>query len=139
MDYKRLFLDSDVLLDLILNREPYFGYTQLLIIERHIRKIDLNTSALIIANIHYIISKKLGAKAATEGIKHLVKLVNVLPFETDIISLVLNSDFTDFEDGIQYFIASRYNCAAIVTRNVKDYKHSTLPIYTTEQYLNNFN
>jgi len=138
MDYRRLFIDSDVLLDLMLNREPYFGYTQLLIIERHKRKLDLNTSALIIANIHYIISKKIGAKAATESIRNLVKLINVLPFETDIISLVLNSDFIDFEDGIQHFIANRYNCEAIITRNVKDYKPSTLPVYTTEQYLNNF-
>lgn len=139
MDCRRLFIDSDVLLDLILNREPYFGYTQLLIIERHSRKLDLNTSALIVANIHYIISKKLGAKAATEGIRNLVKLINILPFETDIIPLVLNSGFTDFEDGIQHFIANRYHCDAIITRNVKDYKESTLPVYTTEQYLNKFN
>lgn len=136
MAYKHLFIDSDVLLDMLLNREPFFGYTQLLLLESGIRKTKLSTSALVIANINYILSKKIGALAAKESIKKLIKLINVLSFENDIVDSALKSAFTDFEDAIQCCIAEKNKCEAIITRNTRHYKQSTLPVFTAEQFLN---
>jgi predicted nucleic acid-binding protein len=135
MAYKHLFVDTDVLLDMLLSREPFFGYTQLLLLESERRKTRLSTSALVIANMHYILSKKIGALAATGSIKKLVRLVNVLSFENDIVELALSSKVADFEDAIQCIIADRYKCEAIITRNTKHYRQSNLPVYTSEQYL----
>ncbi len=135
MIYKHLFLDSDVLLDMLLTREPFWGHTQLLLLESQKQEIALNTSALVIANINYILAKKIGASAAKNTIETLVKRIPVLSFESDIIDLALTGDFNDLEDGIQHLIAKRYNCDVIITRNIKDYKQSTIPVLTAEQFL----
>ena len=135
MAYKSLFLDSDVILDMLLSREPFSAYTQLLLAESINKNYKLNTSPLIIANINYILSKKMSSSAARENIKTIVNLIYVLSFDGDIIELALNSTFTDFEDSIQYYIAERYKCDVIITRNIKDYKQSLIPVLTPEQFL----
>ncbi|BAU53308.1 PIN domain-containing protein [Mucilaginibacter gotjawali] len=135
MVFKRLFADSDVLLDLLLNRDPFHFYSEILIMECFKNDIVLNTSALIIANIYYLLSRQIGAKASRKKIADLIKAVKILPLEGDIVDIALASDFPDFEDAMQFFIAERYHCDAIITRNIKDYKHSTIPVLTAEQFL----
>jgi len=136
MAFKQLFVDSDVLLDLLLNRDPFYFHSEILIMECFRNDIILNTSALIIANINYILSRQFGSKNSRKKIFDLIKAVKVLPLETDIVEMALASDFSDFEDAIQCFIADRYQCDAIITRNIKDYKNSTIPVLTAEQFLN---
>ena len=136
MTYRHLFIDSDILLDMLLIREPFWGYTQLLLLESENLGIRLSTSVLVIANINYILEKKIGAPAAKSTIKTLVKRINILSFESDIIDLALNGKFNDLEDEIQYLIAKRHECDVIITRNIKDYKQSTIPVLTAEQFLN---
>ena len=135
MAYKHLFLDSDVLLDWLLKSEPYSSFTQTLVNESITQHFKVSTSALVIANINYILSNRTSVANARQNIKMLLNLINVLPFEGDIIKLALDSSFTDFEDSIQFHIALKYNCDAIITRNIKDYKRSTIPVLTAEQFL----
>jgi len=135
MVYSHLFVDSDVILDLLFNREPFSEYTQILLAESNIRNIKLSTSTLAIANIHYIHSKQTNSAVTRDTLKTIVKIIHILPFESDIIDLALNSAFTDFEDAIQYHIAERYRCDGIITRNIKDYKKSTIQVLTPEQFL----
>lgn len=135
MIYDNLFIDSDVILDLLLNREPFFPYIKLLFNESTNTSFKLNTSALIIANINYVLSKQVGQAAARESITYLIQQINILPFEKADIEVALTSEFNDFEDAIQYYIASKYNCQAIITRNIKDYRQSSIPVLTAEQFL----
>lgn len=135
MDYNNLFLDSDVILDLLFERKPYSLFTEVLFEECPKQQIYLKTSALVIANIHYIATKKLGRSLVRERLKNLIKKIGVLSFEINAIDFALNSAFTDFEDAIQHFIATENNCDLIITRNIKDYKHSSIPVLTAEQYL----
>jgi predicted nucleic acid-binding protein len=135
MAYKHLFLDSDVLLDWLLKSEPFSSFTQTLVNESITRHFKVSTSALIIANINYILSNRTSVSNARQNIKMLINLINILPFEGDIINLALASTFADFEDSIQYHIALKYNCDVIITRNIKDYKRSTIPVLTAEQLL----
>lgn len=135
MDCSCLFLDSDVILDLILKRNPFFFYVQELLRQGEDRKIRLTTSALVAANINYLLSKIIGATEARKRLKEIVRIIDVLSFEGDIVELAIDSRFADLEDAFQHFIALRNNCDAIITRNIKDYKHSTLPVFTPEQFL----
>ena len=60
----------------------------------------------------------------------------MLPLDDKIIGLALNdSDFEDFEDGLQYFTAIENGQDCIITRNLKDYKKSRIPVMNAEQYL----
>lgn len=134
MVYKRLFLDSDVLLDLFLERQPFYPYMQLLLIKVE-GKLEINTSALIIANVNYLLTKSTSKAESKERLKNFVNRINILPFDKQAIDFALNSSFTDFEDAIQHYIATENNCDLIITRNIKDYKNSTIPVLTTEQFL----
>jgi len=135
MIYNNLFLDSDVILDLLFERIPFSKYSAVLIAECAVNKIKLSTSALIIANVNYIAAKKLGKATTILKLKSLIKRIQVLSFESDAIDFAVNSSFTDFEDAIQHHIATKNNCEAIITRNTKDYKHATIPVLTAEQFL----
>jgi predicted nucleic acid-binding protein len=135
MIYNKVFIDSDILLDLLLKREPFFIFSQTLLIEGRKKIININTSALVIANIHYVLAKNIGKELAKESIRVLINSVNVLPFEVDTIELAINSEFADFEDAIQHYVAQKNDCDAIISRNLKHYKKSHLPVLTAEQFL----
>ncbi|MFD1257956.1 PIN domain-containing protein [Mucilaginibacter terrae] len=135
MAYSNLFVDSDIILDLFLQREPYSKFTQILLAQSKIDGFILNTSTLIIANLNYVLTGRVGKLKVKESIMIISEEMNVLPFEKDIITLAINSSFTDFEDSLQHFIAQKYHCDLIITRNTKDYKHSAIPILTAEQFL----
>ena len=130
-----MFVDSDVLLDILLKRSPFYFYTQLLLLESDKKNIKLDTSALVISNIHYVLSRSIGAAASRKNIKELLKTIKILSVDNDIIGLALDSNIADFEDAIQSLIAERYKCDAIITRNIKDYRHANLPVFTPEQFL----
>jgi len=135
MTYKKAFVDSDVLLDLLLKREPFFPFSQTLLTKSKNKIININTSSLVIANIHYILARHIGKELAKESVRAIIDKVNVLPFEVDSINLAINSEFTDFEDAVQHYIAQKNQCDAIISRNIKHYKKSHLPVLTTEQFL----
>jgi predicted nucleic acid-binding protein len=135
MAYKHLFIDSDIILDMLVDRQPFSIYAEMLLEERKLSGITLSTSTLIIANINYILTKTIGKQGAKEGVKRILKLLEIFPFEKDAIESALNGSFTDFEDAIENYIALKHNADAIITRNTKDYKESTIPVLTAEQFL----
>ena len=55
--------------------------------------------------------------------------------QKNIIEKGLNSNFSDFEDSLQYFCALRSNCHILITRNVKDFKESLIPVMTPDEFL----
>ncbi|MCJ8211273.1 PIN domain-containing protein [Mucilaginibacter sp. RS28] len=135
MAYKKLFVDSDILLDMLLQREPHSYFTRYLLSEANKYDIALTTSTLVMANINYILTGQIGKSQAKKGLVNLFEILDVLPFEPDTFKLALSSQFSDVEDGIQHFIALKNDCDAIITRNIKDYKHSAIPVLTAEQLL----
>lgn len=135
MAYKHLFIDSDILLDVLLEREPFYRFGQIILSTNPKKQILISTSALVIANIYYILEKALGKTEAKEQVKTLLRVLNVLPLDSESIKLAISSNFNDIEDGMEHFIAMNNQCDVIITRNLKDYKRSLLPVMTSEQYL----
>jgi len=135
MTYKNIFVDSDILLDLILKRNPFDKFSQLLLQQGSLLQLNLCTSTLILANIHYIIAKNFGKQIAKEHLKVLSGIIRMLPFEPDEVTNALNSEHIDFEDTVQFFIAQKHKCNLIISRNIKHYKKFSLPVLTAEQFL----
>ena len=99
-------------------------------------EICVYISSLSYSNIYYIIRRYLGHERTIESLKELSKYVGILPVNGKIIRLSLDSEFGDFEDAIQYFSAlQNRKIEAIVTRNVKDFKLSTLPVLQPSELL----
>jgi hypothetical protein len=73
------------------------------------------------------------------SLNELSKLLGILKVDDDIIKSALASDFKDFEDAIQYYTAQEYKrIDIIITRNIKDYKNSSLPVMTPETFMKTF-
>ena len=133
---QKLFIDTNIVIDLLAQREPFYSESALLFSRADKKKIKLGVSSLTIANTHYILQQKMSASKTKMVLRKLKLIVDIYPLDDKIISLALNDDmFTDFEDALQYFTAMEYKQDMIITRNMKDYKKSQLPIHTAKEYL----
>ncbi len=133
---KKIFVDSDVILDVLLERYPHFEKSQKVLasIEKCIFRGF--TSSLILANCFYIIENNFTKTKAAEAIRKIRSLFEILPFSDKEIGESLSSNIDDFEDGIQYFIASNNNAGTIITRNINDYKNLDSEVFTPGDFLN---
>ena len=135
MNKPRLFVDSDVILDLVLQREDHFEFAQYLFVQYQQGKCALFTSSIVLANMHFIIRKLHDIKFANSSVLFVNKHFKIIDGNNDDIENAIQSKFSDFEDGVQYFSALRSKKVdALVTRNVKDYKHALLPVFTPKQW-----
>ena len=132
---KKILVDSDVILDLMLERDPFFNPAAELFNMIEKKRIKASVSALHFSNLHYIIRKVKGNELAKSVLRKLAILVNILSIDEKTIELALESDFPDFEDAIQYYACLDNDIDVIVTRNKKDYKTGKLPVMSAEEYL----
>ncbi|MES2265344.1 MAG: PIN domain-containing protein [Bacteroidota bacterium] len=131
----KIFVDSDTLLDFLLDRAPFVYYSQSVLSKGKQGLFKLYTSTLILANVHYLVTKNINRQAAKIAIREVLNLVEVLAFNEEHVKLALNSEHIDFEDTVQYYIAQKNNCDLIISRNIKHYNKFDLPVLTAEQFL----
>jgi predicted nucleic acid-binding protein len=134
--YKKVFVDTDIVLDLLTKREPYYISAAMLFSLSAEKKIDLYISPVMTANLHYILRKSIGQVEAVNAIRKLRVLVNVVTIDEDIVDLVLSSKFKDIEDGFQYYCALSEKIGVLITRNTKDFIEKELVIMNAEEFLN---
>ena len=79
--------------------------------------------------------KQLGAEKAKEAVTLLTQQLQIISEDASIVEQAIISDFNDFEDAVQYYAAKSAGADVIITRNIKDYKESTIPVLTAEQFL----
>lgn len=134
----RIFLDTDVIIDLLAQRFPFYEEAAELFTLARIGKIKCYTSSLSIANTFYILSRLKNRNFAKRNVIKLRSMVSVAKIDEKIVDLALGSNQKDFEDALQYYAAVNYNLDAIITRNKKDYIKSKIPLWTAEEYLRIF-
>lgn len=130
----KVFIDSDVILDLLIKRNEYKSSALLFTL---IDKEELKgyTSPIVFANVHYIMTKYGGKDKSIENLKKLRKLLSIMTIDEEIMDEALNIIAPDFEDSIQYIAASKNDIDFIITRNLKDYKGSKIPVMTAKEFL----
>jgi len=135
MVFRNVFVDSDILLDVVLIREPFINHSGGLLDLASSDAIICFTSVHSLLNVHYIAKKQLGETVARKAIQMLINKIKVVTEDVSIIQQAIPSDFSDFEDAVQHYAAINAGCDAIITRNIKDYKHATIPVLTAEEFL----
>lgn len=133
---EKVFVDTNIVIDLLAKREPYYKEAQGLFTLSDKKEIELQISSLTFANAYYSIVKHYKAVDAKKYLLKFKVLVTILPLDDKAIELALASDFADFEDGLQYFIAMDNESDILITRNKKDFKTSKIPVMTAGEYLN---
>ena len=130
-----LLVDTNIVLDLLAERKEFLIEAQELFTLSDKKEVKLYVSSLTFANTFYILSQKLKLSDARKIVRKFKVLVEVLPMDDKIIDLSLESDFKDFEDAIQYHTAIENDIKIIITRNLKDFKTSKIPVLTTKSYM----
>jgi predicted nucleic acid-binding protein len=132
---ERIFVDSDIILDLLGNREPFYIHAAELFSLADNGEITLCVSSLSFSNLNYLLSKQYSADQAKKKLLKFKTLVTVLSVTDKIVELSLSSDFKDFEDGLQYFTATENGIKRLLTRNLKDFRTAEIMVMAAEQFL----
>jgi predicted nucleic acid-binding protein len=126
----RYFLDTNILLDFLGNRQPFGKYALEIFNKSRLKEWQLWTSDNSILTSYYIISKEIGEAESRIKIGRLINYLEIQPSQKAQILQALNSDFKDLEDAVQYFCASSISkLEGIITRNKKDFKSSQIPVF----------
>lgn len=133
---KNIFIDSDIIMDLLAKREPFYIHSASLFSLIDSGKLHGFVSSLIFSNLFYILRKFNTRKQTVDILTKLRIMVSILTVDEKIIELALLSNFNDFEDAIQYYTAKSNKIDYIVTRNLKEYKTSDIKALTADQLLN---
>ena len=133
---KRLLIDTNVILDVLAKREEFYRDAALLFSLADKKEVILTVSSLTFANTYYILAKQKSKKEARTILRKLKVLVETLSLDDKVTELALNdAQFTDFEDGLQYYSALENAVDVIITRNKKDFSKSMLPVLTPKEFL----
>jgi len=131
----RLFLDTNVILDLLGEREPFYDSAAKIATLADKGKIILIVSALSYPTIFYLLSKFEDKDIVKEKLRKFKVIAETSDLSDRIIEKGLSSKFTDFEDALQYHCAIKQDCNILITRNEKDFKGADIPVMTPDEYL----
>ena len=126
----RVLLDTDVILDLLLDREPFAAAAVALASRVERGEIEGCVGAGTITTVHYLARKALGERRAREAVADLLAVFDIVPFTRAVLQGALALPFADFEDAVLHEAARQATADVLVTRNLDDYRHATLPVYS---------
>lgn len=133
---KRIFLDTNVLIDLICCRKPFVQVAERIFVMGDMKKISIGISALSFINTVYIAGKyHFNVLEVIESLKKIASFVSITDLNEAIIKQAMDCGWKDFEDAVQYQSALSFSVDCIVTRNPKDFVNSTVPVYTPTEFL----
>ncbi len=116
----KVFLDTNIVLDLLLERDGY--QTSALLFEGQDKgQWSLSVSILSMVNAAYVYRKGAGLTDVVPNMKYLSMLLEILPMGKTTLETSLYLHGKDFEDVLQYICAAEGGCDAIITRNEKDF------------------
>jgi predicted nucleic acid-binding protein len=131
-----IFIDTEVVLDFLLNREPFSKYASIILSLSEEKKIKVYISPLTISNCYYILRKIASHAKVIKNLQKLLLITYITSMSRQDVAFALNSNYKDLEDALQYYSAiSHAKIDVILTRNSKDYKNGELPVMTPETYL----
>ena len=132
----RLFLDSNIVVDLLEGREPFCYDAAQLFTMAHDKKVELLVSPMTFSTASFLLRKH-GSEGVRNLLSNLRQLVRVTTSDERTVDDSIVSWFKDFEDAMQYYTALNAKADIIITRNGKDFTASNLPVMTATEYIAN--
>jgi len=131
----RVFIDTNVIVDVIARREPFFADSQAVLSLCALGEIEGFVSDLTFCNVAYVMRKQLGSHQLRSGLSVLKNSLTVVPIGDDGISAALADETVDFEDAVQLAAATAANADLIITRNTRHFSRSTIRVCTPTDFL----
>lgn len=132
---RKVFLDTNILVDLIADRKPFSKYAIEIFDATESKRVKLFTSSHSIATTYYLLKKYHDDKKLRTIMLRLFDYMTVVPVDTSILTQGLRSKHKDFEDSIQIHCAMTVeNISCIVTRNIKSFKASEVAVLAPDEF-----
>ncbi|MBD8081566.1 type II toxin-antitoxin system VapC family toxin [Chryseobacterium caseinilyticum] len=132
----KFYIDTNIVIDFIIERGNFFYEAKKIFELSELKKISIFISSHTIATAHYICKKHFKENEIRQVLEDLLLIVDVIAVDEDIIKKSLKSHHKDFEDAIQIFCAHQVkNITGIVTRNIKDFSTSEIPVFAPDEAL----
>lgn len=134
---EKLFVDTNVVIDLLAHREPFYEAAKRIFSLADLGKSKIAVAAISFSTAAYILERYVSYEQMTMALRRLADIVEIAAVDEEIIrkSISTESRFKDVEDAMQHHAALSANCDCIITRNVKDFGHSEIPVFTPDEYL----
>ncbi|RLF30912.1 MAG: PIN domain nuclease [Thermoplasmata archaeon] len=132
---KKLLIDIDVILDVLLKRQPFFAASANLWAQIEKGHTCAYLASHTVTTLFYLIRKAKGKKLAKDSIRDILSVFEIAPVDKKGLLLALELDFTDFEDAVQFGAAKQMNVDFIITRNIRHYRKSDIPVLTPDTFL----
>ncbi len=124
----KLLLDINVILDVLLAREPWVRDSARLLSAVEEQRIDGYVASHTLPTIHYLVQKEKDAKLAARAVTDLLRILQVVPLTNADFQQALVLGLRDFEDAVQAASALKIGADALVTRNKSDFRGLDLPV-----------
>jgi predicted nucleic acid-binding protein len=132
----KIFLDTDVVLDHLADRQPFSEYAHRLFALAEQDEITLCISALSFSNLYYMLRKLKNGDEALSLLRKLKGLVKVTLVGEAEVKSALGQNFKDFEDALQCFSAkTEKDMIVIITRNKFDFPKNLIRVESPEEFL----
>ncbi|MBQ6063059.1 MAG: PIN domain-containing protein [Prevotella sp.] len=133
---KRIFIDANIVIDLLCERYPWFPNTLRIFSMADFGEIELYCSSLSLGTASYLMeTKKMTSQEIFENINLFCQICTPTTVDASVVKNALDSDFKDFEDALQHYSALTVNAECIITRNKKDFSSSVIPIYELNDFI----
>ena len=116
---KRIFVDTNVLLDVLLEREGFYYDALKIWANAELGKVEAYIAAISLNNVHYVMRRLKSETTAMIAVKILMQIFKVVPVDTDILRLAVDFHDKDFEDDIQLQCALRAKCTQLFSRAIR--------------------
>jgi predicted nucleic acid-binding protein len=132
---KSILCDINIFIDIFLERKKYYDSSAKIFSLVEENKLSGFICSISYGTIYYLLSKEVNKLVAIKTLEKIKLVFKTASVDDKVIDLSIVSDFTDFEDAIQYYSAVNNKVNFIITRNKKDFKKSEIPVYTPEEFI----
>ena len=130
-----VLIDLNVILDVLQKREPFFDASAGLLAAVETGRVRGYLAAHSVTTLFYLIQIGNSAAEARATITNLLQFLKITPVDQSTIEQALNLDYRDFEDAVQMISAVQSKVDCLITRNIKDYAITLLPVMQPVDFL----
>jgi len=131
----KLFIDTNVIIDVIASREPFFADSRAIINLCEMGKTEGIVSTLTLCTVSYVLRKFVTPGTMRAKLRELRNVLSPIDLSVSVIDTAISSNITDFEDAVQFYTAVYSEAEYIITRNVKHFPQGTIPVLTPTEFL----
>ena len=131
----RLFLDTNVVLDVLAAREPHWKASARVLAAIDKPRVVGLVAAHSITTIYYLLSKHLTRTRARAAVVELLGLVQTAAVDHEVLLHALSLGWNDFEDAVQAAAALGSKATHLITRNPRDFARLTIPVLSPEEFV----